>query len=98
MVRTLERFTLADALDDEMGAVTTNVHESVQALAPVAHDHDRDVTREAGEVGSRLGDEFRAARVLPRALEDALPLVFQHLFVAVPGGGERRAAGERVAE
>ena len=58
-----------------MRTVTADVHEGVQAPALVTHDQDRDVTREAAEVASRLGDEFRTRGVLPPALEDALPLM-----------------------
>ena len=95
VVRALERLAPPLALADERAAVAADVQERAERAFLVAHDDDRHAARVAGEERARLGDLIGAARVLPGAPEDPLPLEPEHVRIRVPVERERAAVGDR---
>ena len=71
--------------------MTADVEEGAQRAVLPADDDDGHAARVAGEEGAGLGDLVGAARVLPRAPEDPLPLQPEDGRVGVPVERKRAA-------
>ena len=95
VVGALERLAPPLALADDRAAMAADVQERAQRRFLVADDDDRDAARVAGEERAGLGDLIGAARVLPGAPEDPLPLEPEHVRVRVPVEGKRAAVSDR---
>ena len=98
VIRALERLAVAVALRDQVPPMAADVDEPAQDALPVAHDHDRNLPREAREVVAGALHPVGSPGVLPRAREDTLAFQPLDRRVGVPVGGKRRAGRESGSE
>ena len=98
VVGALQCLPVPRALHDDVAAVAADVDEAVEIAVLVPDKDDRDVAGLRGEVVAGLRHLGSYAGVLPRVLEDPLPLERENRAVRVPARGECVAGFEPLAD